>query len=147
MITPSKKLLSTMEAIAFIAYNSGGAPVSSKEIAGAQGHNSRYLEQILQRLVRAGILRGVRGPRGGYLLARERRRISLGEICEVLLEESQESELCNTPLGNKIIEPVWAEATQSVIVHLKEITLDDLCHNAQQNGIQKLGKDKMDFNI
>ena len=45
------------------------------------------LEQVLQQLVRADILRGVRGPRGGYRLARERRRISLGEVVRVLLNE------------------------------------------------------------
>ena len=60
------------------------ASVQSKEITLRQGIPQRYLEQVMQHLVRAGILKGVRGPRGGYLLARERRRISAGDIVRVI---------------------------------------------------------------
>ena len=59
-------------------------PVQSGEITRRQGIPRRYLEQVLQQLVRDGVLAGVRGPRGGYRLARERRRISLGEIVRVV---------------------------------------------------------------
>jgi len=85
-----KKLLFAVEAVLDIAYNAGTQPVQSKEITARQGIPRRYLEQVLQKLVRAGILSGVRGPRGGYLLARERRRITLGDITRVI----------STPDGN-----------------------------------------------
>ena len=58
--------------------------MQSSEITRRQGIPRRYLEQVLQQLVRAGVLSGVRGPRGGYRLARERRRISVGEIVRVV---------------------------------------------------------------
>ncbi|MEE8548688.1 MAG: Rrf2 family transcriptional regulator, partial [Alphaproteobacteria bacterium] len=67
MVNLSKKLLFAIEAVLDIAYNAGNQPVQSREVTRRQGIPKRYLEQVLQQLVRAGILTGVRGPRGGYL--------------------------------------------------------------------------------
>jgi Rrf2 family iron-sulfur cluster assembly transcriptional regulator len=78
MVRLTKKLLFAIEAVLDIAYNAGDLPVQSGEITRRQGIPRRYLEQVLQQLVRASVLAGVRGPRGGYRLARERRRITLG---------------------------------------------------------------------
>ena len=75
MLRLSKKLLFAIEAVVDIAYNAGAAPVQSKEITRRQRIPQRYLEQVMQQLVRAGVLKGVRGPRGGYRLARERRQL------------------------------------------------------------------------
>ena len=69
----TKKLMFAIEAVLDIAYHASDLPVQSKEIADRQGIPRRYLEQVLQQLVHAEILRGVRGPRGGYRLAKERR--------------------------------------------------------------------------
>src|SRR5260370_36964630 len=80
MIRLTKKLLYAIEAVLDIAYNGGSAPVRSVEITEREGIPRRYLEPVLQELVREGILIGIRGPSGGYRLAKERRRISLGGI-------------------------------------------------------------------
>src|ERR1700757_879595 len=84
MIRLTKKLLFAIEAVLDIAYNGGHAPVRSSEITERQGIPRRYLEPVLQELVRHKILLGIRGPSGGYRLARERRRISLGDIVRTL---------------------------------------------------------------
>ena len=84
MFRLSKKLLFAIEAVVDIAYHAGDQPVQSSVITERQGIPRRYLEQVLQQLVRAGILSGVRGPRGGYRLARERRLISLGDVVRVV---------------------------------------------------------------
>jgi Rrf2 family iron-sulfur cluster assembly transcriptional regulator len=76
MLKLSRKTLLALEAVIDIAFNARPEPVQAKEITARQGVPQRYLEQVMQQLVRAGILKGVRGPRGGYRLARERRRIS-----------------------------------------------------------------------
>ena len=55
-----------IEAVVDIAYNAADTPVQSKDIATRQNIPRRYLEQVLQQLVREGVLSGVRGPRGGY---------------------------------------------------------------------------------
>ena len=65
MLRLSKKLMFAIEAVLDIAYNAGAQPVQSREINSRQGIPRRYLEPVLQQLVRAGILEGVRGPRGG----------------------------------------------------------------------------------
>ena len=58
--------------------------MQSQDIARRLVLPRRYLEQVMQQLVRAGILRGVRGPRGGYRLARDRRRVSVGDVVRVV---------------------------------------------------------------
>ena len=55
MLRLSKKMLFALEAVVDIAYNAGTDPVQSKEITRRQGIPQRYLEQVMQRLVRAGI--------------------------------------------------------------------------------------------
>src|SRR2546423_15387038 len=80
MIRLTKKLLFAIEAVLDIAYNGGHAPVRSSEITEREGIPRRYLEPVLQELVRHKILLGIRGPSGGYRLARGRRRVSLGDI-------------------------------------------------------------------
>ena len=84
MLRLSKKMWFTIEAVVDIAFHAGGQPVQSHQITRRQGIPKRYLEQALQQLVRAGILTGIRGPQGGYRLARERRRISIGEVVRVV---------------------------------------------------------------
>ena len=80
MLRLSRKLMFAIEAVVDIAYNAADTPVQSKDIATRQNIPRRYLEQVLQQFVREGVLSGVRGPRGGYRLARERRRVTLGQI-------------------------------------------------------------------
>ena len=84
MIQLSRKSLMALEAVLDVALHARPNPVQAREITERQGVPQRYLEQIMQALVKANILRGVRGPRGGYRLARERRRISVREIFEVI---------------------------------------------------------------
>src|SRR5207244_510782 len=76
MIRLTKKLLFAIEAVLDIAYNGDPKnPVRSVEITEREGIPRRYLEPVLQELVREGILVGIRGPSGGYRLAREGRRL------------------------------------------------------------------------
>ena len=89
MLRLSKKMLFAIEAVVDIAYHAGSQPVQSRDITRRQGIPRRYLEQALQQLVRANLLTGVRGPRGGYNLARERRRISVGDIVLVMRNMEQ----------------------------------------------------------
>lgn len=150
MISVPKKLFYAVEAVLYIAYNAGQGPISSRDIAEKQGLPSRYLEQIMQRLVRAGVLRGVRGPRGGYLLARERRRVTVGDICRVLEEDGDEGEdqtLPCTPLGNRIVEPLWETARQKAMEQLAGVSMAELCERASAQNIRKQSDERMDFAI
>ena len=67
-----------------IALQEHGQPVSAKALAAHHGLPPRHLEPVLQALVRCGILKGIRGPHGGYELARERRRVTADEYEQAL---------------------------------------------------------------
>src|SRR5512143_2182131 len=128
MFRLSKKLLFAIEAVLDIAYNAGDDPVQSAEITRRQGIPRRYLEQVLQQLVRAGVLAGVRGPRGGYRLARERRRITVGEIVRVVrgLDTAGEApeEPAGSPLGQQVVRPLWQDIQEDCMQRLEAVTID-----------------------
>ena len=83
-----KKILYAIEAVVDIAMNSGTEPVQNISIAERQGIPKRYLEQTLQELVKSKILVGSRGPKGGYRLSRERRKIKLSEIVNAVIKKT-----------------------------------------------------------
>jgi Rrf2 family protein len=151
MLRLSKKLLFAIEVVLDIAYNAGSAPVQSGEITARQGIPRRYLEQVLQALVRAGILSGVRGPRGGYRLAKERRRITVGEIVRVVraLEQGTDpvEEAAGSDLGRRVVRPLWAELQDGVMQRLDETTMEDLCRRAHTAGLESEARHKLDFSI
>lgn len=149
MIEPSKKLFYAVEAVLYIAYNAGQGPITSKDIAQRQGLPPRYLEQLMQKLVRGGLLRGVRGPHGGYVLAKERRRITVADICSVLEGDKDEEEkgYGGTPLGAQVVQPVWEAAQRAMHDHLKQVNLAALCEQAAQKQLRKSADEKADFAI
>ena len=151
MLRLSKKMMFSIEAVLDIAYHAGAEPVQSREITRRQGIPHRYLEHALQHLVRQEILIGVRGPRGGYKLARERRRITVGDIVRVvremeadnnLIEETQGSEL-----GYQVVRPLWRELQDGLMERLDSLTVDELCTRANQSGIVSEGRRNLDFTI
>lgn len=151
MVRLTKKLLFAIEAVLDIAYNAGSLPVQSGEITRRQGIPRRYLEQVLQQLVRAGVLAGVRGPRGGYRLARERRRISLGEIVRVVQAldggEDPLAEDGGAELGHRVVRPLWQELNAEVMTRLDGITIEDLCLRAHKMGVPGEYGARLDFSI
>ncbi len=151
MLRLSKKMLFAIEAVLDIAYHAATAPVQSREITRRQGIPRRYLEQALQQLVRRGVLIGVRGPRGGYRLARERRRISIGDIVRVVdgsdAEENTDWEDAGSELGRKVVRPLWGELHGEVMERLDSVSIDDLCSRADKAGIDSEGRGKLDFSI
>jgi Rrf2 family protein len=66
-----------------IAQNDNGDPVRIKDISARQEISLKYLEQIVTLLVRAGYLRSVRGPQGGYHLSRKPSEYVVGDILRV----------------------------------------------------------------
>jgi Rrf2 family protein len=151
MFRLSKKMLFAIEAVLDIAYNAGDAPVQSSDITERQGIPRRYLEQVLQQLVRAKILTGVRGPRGGYMLARERRRISIGDIVRVVTAMEQANDPVEDPagsaLGHEVVRPIWQAMMSQCMDRLDTTTIDDLCALARERGIKREGMLETDYSI
>ncbi len=151
MLRLSKKMLFAIEAVVDIAYHAGGQPVQSSEITRRQGIPKRYLEQVLQRLVRSDILTGVRGPRGGYTLARERRRVSVGEIVRIVRAMEQAGDPLSSndgsDLAEQVIRPLWSDMQEEMMKRLDEVTVDNLCNQANQKGIVSEGRQNLHFAI
>jgi len=144
-------MLYAIEAVLDIAYHAGSAPVQSQEITRRQGIPKRYLEQALQHLVRSNILIGVRGPRGGYRLARERRRITIGDIVNVVRDmetpDNNDAGICDSQLGRQVVRPLLEELQVDLLKHLNGTTIDDLCNRAISANIDSEGRQSLDFTI
>lgn len=151
MLRNSKKMLYAVEAVLDIAFHAGAEPVQSREITRRQGIPQRYLEQALQHLVRDDILVGVRGPRGGYRLARERRRITIGDIVRSVRKmETGEDPLATddgSDLGQKVVRPLWSQIQDDIMDRLDGTSIDDLCNSANDVGIESEGRKNLDFII
>lgn len=145
MLTPSKKLYYAIEAVLFIAYNAKALPIPGSAVAEAQGLPTRYLEPIMQKLVRAGILKGMRGPTGGYMLGRERRRISLADIYGVISEATLPR--CASELGERILSPKAEELMGRWNEVLASLTIADLCEEATLHAIPLAQSSPTDFAI
>jgi Rrf2 family iron-sulfur cluster assembly transcriptional regulator len=129
----SRRSLLGLAAVVDIAHHSRPTPVAAKALASRHALPPRHLETLLQALVRHNILKGVRGPRGGYELARERRRISAGDIVRAAMTDSTDDE--PTPVSNlvdQVIGPAVDHAAQVFLSELDQITVEDLCRDAER---------------
>ena len=135
-----RKGIWAIAAVIDIALHSRGRPVAAKALAARHRLPPRHLEPVLQALVRQGILKGVRGPRGGYELAREARRISAEDILRAAgtAEDNDETPHSGSPLLAQVLLPALAQAEQSFSAALSRISVDDLVRNAES--LRKTGE-------
>jgi Rrf2 family protein len=130
-LLPRKGVLA-IAAVIDVATQAQGQPLSAKALAARHGLPPRHLEPVLQALVRYGILKGIRGPRGGYELARDRRRVTANDILRAAgtVDEADANDT-GSELLTKIVLPAMANAEQEFGVALARISLEDLAHEAQ----------------
>src|ERR1043165_1176774 len=112
----------------------GTGPVAARELADIERLPADYVEQILLRLRRAGVVESVRGARGGYYLAREPETITVRDVMTATEHQTFEvnctahpvdSERCD-PSTSCSIRPVWHALQRRVDDFLSGITLTDL---------------------
>jgi Rrf2 family iron-sulfur cluster assembly transcriptional regulator len=81
----STKITYSVRSLAYIAnYSTGERPIPLSEIAEVEGISLHYLEQLFNKLRRGGIVTSIRGPKGGFFLARPASEISIDDIIRVL---------------------------------------------------------------
>ena len=133
MIPLSRRSLFAIAAVVDVALHARPMPVAARALAERHNLPPRHLETVLQALVRAGILKGTRGPRGGYELARERRRVTVADILRATggTDEPGESE---SSLVERVILPVLAGAADAFLAELDRVTVEDLCSRAGPSG-------------
>lgn len=124
-----------------LAYNGEGAPIQVRVIGQRQRIPARYLEQIFQRLRRAELVRGKRGPGGGYVLARPAAAISVRDIVEAV--EGPLAEVLGTGPpprdGGSPHRPsfLWPELAERVGEATAGLTLELLCRRAAAGAVQR----------
>ena len=139
-LLPRKGVLA-IAAVLDIAINARGRPVAAKSLASRHRLPPRHLEPVLQALVREGILRGVRGPRGGYELARAETDIAAHEILHAAatVEEQNGSPISGSALLKHVVGPALVKAEEAFSKALAAITVADLARSAHA-GRQALGE-------
>ena len=132
-LLPRKGLLA-IAAVIDIALNARGRPVAAKALADRHRLPPRHLEPVLQALVRQGVLKGVRGPRGGYELARDARQISADDILRAVesVEEADEVPLAKSALLSQVIMPALSQAETAFSAALNHINVKDLVGTAER---------------
>jgi Rrf2 family transcriptional regulator, iron-sulfur cluster assembly transcription factor len=145
-LLPRKGLLA-IAAVVDVALNARDRPVSAKALAARHGLPPRHLEPVLQALVHDGILRGVRGPHGGYALARERDHIGIDEIVRAAATvRDEDDEVVASPLIADVVSPAVAEAERAFSGALSRINVEDLARRVER-GDQRAGSAEIDFTI
>jgi Rrf2 family protein len=133
-----------------VTFHAGrGTTVSATDIAERIGSARRGLEPLLQSLTRAGLLESVRGPRGGYRLARPPRAIRLLDVVTVAIATG-EADATDGPSGRlqaAVVDRLWEELDQEVSARLAALTLDDLLKRAAAAGLRRPAADPISYVI
>ncbi len=124
-------------ALFHLAMDKANRPVQSRTIAARQQIPHRFLEQILLNLKKAGLVRSVRGAKGGYQLAVSPAEINLKDAIEAVegsihLLGSREDGVMAAESDRKLLQSVWEEIEQSFLEELSSVTLEDIVTRQQQ---------------
>ncbi len=131
-LVPRKGLLA-IAAVIDVAIHANSRPVSAKALAARHQLPPRHLEPVLQALVRDGILKGIRGPHGGYELGRDRNRITADDILRaaVTVADGEDLALPDSLLLNEVVRPALVETERTFSVALGRINIDDMVKRAE----------------
>lgn len=132
MILGTKARYAVM-AMVELAGRDAGVPVSLAEIAGSQEITVPYLEQIFMRLKNGGLVQSVRGPGGGYILARAPEKIRISDIVEAADEslkmtrcESHSESGCMSTKTRCMTHHLWEGLEAQMNSYLAGISLADV---------------------
>ena len=139
MILLSRRGHLALAAVVDVAIHARPTPIAAKALAARLELPPRRLESLLQTLVHANILKGVRGPRGGYELARERRKITAASVLRAVASENGGNEAPHCRLVMQLVAPIVEAAGKAFLDELETITIDDICRRADD---LKLGEEK-----
>jgi Rrf2 family protein len=115
--------------------------ISVRQISKKEGIPGVYLEQLLNKLRREGLIKSVRGPSGGYILSKSPSKITVKDIVLILegnispVDCASGRESWKMKCGrnkNCVAKIVWAKLARSISDCLDAITLEDLCREARK---------------
>lgn len=129
-----------------LARQDGSVPLQAKVIAKRQGIPSRFIEQVLQHLKQAGIVRSLRGAQGGYILAQHPTQISLADLVNSMNGSASDpplkewvaygqSEIREGP--NALLSNIWQQIQEAEQAILKGISIQKLVDQYQKLETQR----------
>jgi len=142
MILGTKARYAVM-AMVELAGRAAGKPVTLAELADAQEITVPYLEQLFSKLKKHGLVRSVRGPGGGYVLAQAAGDIRISEIIEAVDEslemtrcKKQDHQGCMSKKSRCLTHDLWHGLEQQIHNYLHAITLADVRNQKTKIRIQ-----------
>ena len=118
-----------LHAVAYMAAQKTDKPIASHHIAAARGIPERFLLKVLKPLVSARVLLSIKGPNGGYRLARKPDDITMLEILEAvdgpIRGQAPLTDERNGSLTNKL-ESICKQSADQVRKHLEKVRISDL---------------------
>ena len=132
-------------ALVDLASQSGGRPVSLADISSRQEISLSYLEQLFAKLRRSGLVKSVRGPGGGYLLARPAEDTRISDAILAVDEPMRATRCkpnsgagCQSDKSRCLTHDLWEELTRQIHLFLSTVSLADVV-NRQVLGRSQLG--------
>jgi Rrf2 family protein len=130
-----------LRAMLDVALHTDEGPVLRRDIAARQEISVDYAAQLFRRLRAAGLVEGVKGPGGGYALARDAEMIRVGDVVRAV-EGPIAVVTCTVPecepackrVDRCVTHLLWKRLSGAVAEFLDSITLKDLCDQARQLG-------------
>jgi Rrf2 family transcriptional regulator, iron-sulfur cluster assembly transcription factor len=126
-----------VRAVVNLAAASTNEPISISQIAKKEQLSPEFLEQIFFRLKKAGLIRSIRGPKGGFVLNRKSSEISIKTVLDAVGEPlfpapctDHGAEACPRQEGC-LISPVWQDFYEVIRKHLSGISLKDILDGAK----------------
>jgi Rrf2 family protein len=134
-----------LRALVDLALQSGPDVVSISSIAQRQGISERYLEQLMAKLKKSGIITSIRGAQGGYVLAKNPEEITIGDILRSLegdlnpvdCPEVMETGKCSGS-GQCAAKMVWKKINDVINQTVNSIKLSDLLEEQRRGGSDPL---------
>lgn len=119
-------------AMADLGKSDVGKPVALADVAERQEISLSYLEQLFGKLRRAGLVKSVRGPGGGYMLSRDAKEIRISDVIQAVDEpisatRCSSAEGCHSDKARCLTHDLWQALTYQIHLYLSSVTLADVC--------------------
>ena len=141
MIRISTRGRYALRAMVDLALHADEAPILRRDIAARQEISADYVAQLFRRLRVAGLVDGVKGPGGGYRLARDTTTVSAGDIVRAvegpvamvhcIVPGPDDEPSCNR-VDRCATRLLWRRLSEAITEFLDSVTLQDLCDEARQ---------------
>jgi len=132
-LLPRKGLLA-IAAVVDVALHADERPMSARLLAERHNLPPRHLEPVLQALVHEGIFEGIRGPRGGYTLARAQKQISVADVLRAAGTTDDDGDALGSALLDSVVLPAIADAENAYTAALARLSIEDLTRRAAAAG-------------